>query len=163
MKPRILISCSRDGGKNYSAAIEAAGGEPCMFYLPPADDSYDALLLCGGEDVDPKYFGQENNGSEEPDLDRDEAELALMEKYVAAGKPILAAADGEIPDVIARSGCGFCAGAGDAAGLAAAAERFLACQDKDKLGERARQYYTEHFTRTMFMDRLERVLKEHGT
>lgn len=86
-----------------------------------------------------------------------------VQTYMAAGKPILAAADGEIPDVIARSGCGFCAGAGDAAGLAAAAEQFLACQDKEKLGERARQYYTDHFTRTMFMDRLERVLKEHCT
>lgn len=89
MKPRILISCSKAGGENYSAAIEAAGGEPCMFYLPQADDSYDALLLCGGEDIDPKYFDQEVNGSEDPDPDRDEAELALMEKYVAAGKPIL--------------------------------------------------------------------------
>ena len=89
MKPRILISSSNDGGKNYEAAIRAAGGEPFVSYLPPADDSYDALLLCGGEDVDPKYFGQEVNGSEEPDLARDEAELALVAKYVAAGKPIL--------------------------------------------------------------------------
>ena len=89
MRPRILISCSNDGGKNYSAAVEAAGGEACLFYLPPADDSYDALLLAGGEDVEPWRFGQENNGSEEPDVARDEAEFALMEKYLAAGKPIL--------------------------------------------------------------------------
>ena len=89
MKPRILISCSKDGGKNYTAAVEAAGGEACIFYLPPADDSYDALLLAGGEDIAPDRFGQENDGSEEPDLDRDAAEFALMEKYVAAGKPIL--------------------------------------------------------------------------
>lgn len=89
MKPRILISGSRDGGKNYTAAVEAAGGEACICYLPPADDSYDALLLTGGEDIAPERFGQENNGSEEPDPDRDAAEFALVEKYVAAGKPIL--------------------------------------------------------------------------
>ena len=58
MKPRILISCSNDGGKNYAAAVEAAGGEACLFYLPPADDSYDALLLAGGEDIAPNRFGQ---------------------------------------------------------------------------------------------------------
>ena len=80
-----------------------------------------------------------------------------------AGKPILAAADGEIPNVIQRSGCGFCAGAGDAQGLAAATEQFLACEDKEKLGENARQYYMNHFTRTMFMNHLERVLKEFAT
>ena len=89
MKPRILISGSKEGGKYYVAAVEAAGGEACLFYLPPADDSYDGLILAGGEDVAPDRFGQENNGSEEPDLARDEAEFALMEKYVAAGKPIL--------------------------------------------------------------------------
>lgn len=89
MRPRVLISGSREGGKSYCAAVEAAGGEPCLFYLPAADDSYDALLLCGGEDVAPDRFGQENDGSDEPDLERDAAEFALMEKYVAAGKPIL--------------------------------------------------------------------------
>lgn len=86
-----------------------------------------------------------------------------VQTYMAAGKPILAAADGEIPNVIRRSGCGFCVGAGDAQGLAAATEQFLACEDKEKLGENARQYYMNHFTRTMFMNHLERVLKEFAT
>lgn len=82
-----------------------------------------------------------------------------VQTYMAAGKPILAAADGEIPNVLRDSGCGFCARAEDAQGLAEAVREFLACGDKAQLGEKARAYYLNHFTRTMFMDQLEAELK----
>ena len=58
-------------------------------YCPKADTGYDGLVLCGGADVDPARFGQENHGSVDIDLDRDAAEFALIEAYLAAGKPIL--------------------------------------------------------------------------
>lgn len=89
MTPRILISGSSDSRKNYENAVLQAGGEPCSFYLPPVDDSYDALLLCGGDDVDPDHFGQENTDSHGIDPDRDRVELALAQMYLKAGKPIL--------------------------------------------------------------------------
>lgn len=89
MKPRILISGSKSGSVNYERAIRQAGGEPCAFYLPPIDDSYDALLLSGGGDMLPSYFGQENNGSYDMDLERDRVEVELTERYIRAGKPIL--------------------------------------------------------------------------
>ena len=78
--------------------------------------------------------------------------------YMAVGKPILAAADGEIPAVLRESGCGFCAKAEDAHGLAMAVEKFLNLEDKASLGRNARAYYLQHFTRDMFMDTLEREL-----
>lgn len=78
--------------------------------------------------------------------------------YMAVGKPILAAADGEIPAVLRESGCGFCAKAEDVRGFSAAVEKFLDCQDKAQLGRNAREYYLNHFTRDMFMDHLEREL-----
>lgn len=83
---------------------------------------------------------------------------AKVQSYMAAGKPVLAAADGEIPQVIAASGCGFCAKAEDPQGLADAARRFLEYPEKEALGENARRYYREHFTRQMFLDKLEREL-----
>lgn len=83
-----------------------------------------------------------------------------VQTYMAAGKPILAAATGEIPNVIRDSGCGFCAEAEDAQGLADAVKKFLEFEDKAVLGTRAQNYYQNHFTRTMFMDHLERELKE---
>lgn len=89
LKPRILISGSSGSRINYERAVAAAGGEPYSFYCPPAASEYDALLLCGGDDVDPAHFGQENRGSEGIDRARDAAELALAELYLSAGKPVL--------------------------------------------------------------------------
>jgi len=78
--------------------------------------------------------------------------------YMAVGKPILAAADGEIPAVLRESRCGFCARAEDAEGFANAVRKFLDCEDKSQLGRNAREYYLNHFTRDMFMENLEREL-----
>ena len=89
MRPRILISGSDGSLSNYENAILGAGGEPYSFYLPPLDDSYDALLLCGGDDIDPSRFGQENTASHGIDLARDEVEFTLAKLYLASGKPIL--------------------------------------------------------------------------
>lgn len=70
-------------------AVAAAGGEPCPFYRPAPDGSYDGLLLCGGADLDPAVYGQENTSSWDVDQGRDKAETALVRLYLEAGKPIL--------------------------------------------------------------------------
>ena len=88
---------------------------------------------------------------------------AKVQSYMAAGKPILAASDGEIPKVLAASGCGFCAGAEDAVGLAKAVRAFLITPDKKRLGTNARKYYEENFSREMFMSKLESELKRFCT
>lgn len=89
MRPRILISGSDSSRLNYENAVANAGGEPCSFYLPPVDGSYDALLLAGGGDIAPERFGQADAGSTDIDPARDEVEFALTRLYLAAGKPIL--------------------------------------------------------------------------
>lgn len=83
---------------------------------------------------------------------------AKVQSYMAAGKPILAAANGEIPQVLAKAGCGFCAPAEDGTALAAAVEQFLACPDKTALGQKAKAYYEANFTRNRFMETLETQL-----
>lgn len=83
--------------------------------------------------------------------------------YMAAGKPIIGAADGEIPLVIEKSGCGFCAKAEDERGLADAVIRFLEYPDKDSLGKNARDYYDRNFNREEFMDKLEDSLSDRET
>ena len=90
MRPRILISTGGGNAANYLAAVEAAGGEGDARYLPSPDLSFDGLLLAGGEDVDPALFGQENRGARGIDRARDEAELALLDAFCGAGKPVLA-------------------------------------------------------------------------
>lgn len=84
---------------------------------------------------------------------------AKVQSYMAAGKPILAAADGEIPQVISAAGCGFCARAEDAEELADAVCKLLDTADRSVFGENARRYYEENFTRTKCIDKLEKELK----
>lgn len=81
-----------------------------------------------------------------------------MQTYMAAGKPILASANGEIQNVIHKSKCGYCAKAGDSKAFAQAVVKFLECEDKLELGKNAKAYYAEHFTRKLFMDKLESEL-----
>ena len=89
MKPKILISPGDWDPVNYVAAVAAAGGDPHARYLAPPDLSCDALLLCGGDDVDPARYGQENRGSVGIDPARDEAEFALLDAFCAAGRPVM--------------------------------------------------------------------------
>lgn len=82
-----------------------------------------------------------------------------VQSYMAAEKPILAAANGEIPKVLAEAGCGFCAEAENSKALADAVRQFLNTPDKARLGQNARVYYERHFTRQQFMKTLEQELQ----
>ena len=85
-----------------------------------------------------------------------------VQTYMAAGKPIIGAAVGEIPNVIAAAQCGYCSAAEDAEGLAQAVLDFIANRNRVQLGKNARAYYEQHFTREMFINNLEQELKEHA-
>ena len=81
-----------------------------------------------------------------------------VQTYMAAGKPILAAADGETPMILNKAECGWFAKAEDAEEFACVVQRFIAYPDKEKLGEKARTYYYTSFTREQFMNRMETEL-----
>ena len=81
-----------------------------------------------------------------------------VQSYMAAGKPVLAAANGEIPKVLAAAQCGFCAEAENGKALADAVRQFLNTPDRDRLGHNARAYYDAHYTRQQFMKTLEQEL-----
>lgn len=90
-KPKILISrAANSDGKRYADAILSAGGEPFLAYAYQGKEHFDALLLAGGGDLDPAYYGEETCGSHPPDALRDQAEMALCDRYVKEKKPILA-------------------------------------------------------------------------
>ena len=74
---------------NYFAALEALGaqGIKASADIDPAE--LDGLLLPGGGDVAPARYGQEMNGSDEPDLALDELQFAVTDRFFRAGKPIL--------------------------------------------------------------------------
>lgn len=81
-----------------------------------------------------------------------------VQSYMAAGKPILAAANGEIPKVLRDAQCGFCAEAENGKALAQVVQQFLNTPHRDRLGQNARAYYEGHFTRQQFMQSLEQAL-----
>ena len=80
---------------------------------------------------------------------------AKVQSYMAAGKPVIAAANGEIPKVIQSAHCGFCAKAEDVDDFVRAVRAFIACEDKKSLGKNAKEYYEANFTCDKFMERLE--------
>lgn len=94
MTPRVLVSIGGGNGASYLAALQAAGGRGTARYCPAPDLSFDGLLLAGGDDIDPARFGQANHGSRGIDPARDGAELALLDAFCAAGKPVLAVCRG---------------------------------------------------------------------
>lgn len=86
---------------------------------------------------------------------------AKVQSYMAAGKPIIASADGEIKNVISDADCGFCAKADDERDLVDKIRDFLSDDKRTGFGEKARKYYMEYFSVDIVMDRLEQVLKDN--
>jgi putative glutamine amidotransferase len=96
MKHKIMLSMGADIIPNYINAVKACGAEACPFYLPPPSaEGYDALILSGGGDVEPSLYGENNTASFMIDRERDAAESALINAFIAAGKPVLGICRGQ--------------------------------------------------------------------
>lgn len=86
-----------------------------------------------------------------------------VQTYMAAGKPILAAANGEIPVVLDRAKCGWCVQAENAEAFAEVIHDAIHSDVLPEFGLNAREYYNNYFSRNKFMDKLERILLQAGT
>jgi putative glutamine amidotransferase len=105
-KPVILVGCDgrtgdekrpRDGV--YSAYLDAvvrAGGVPLIMparvaLLEELLTLADGVLLPGGDDLDPRHFGEADTGCEKPYLDerRVGLELAILRRAFATDRPLL--------------------------------------------------------------------------
>ncbi|MDD4802797.1 MAG: glycosyltransferase family 4 protein [Syntrophomonas sp.] len=75
-----------------------------------------------------------------------------VQSYMAAGKPVIGAIDGETRLVIEDAGCGYCCKAEDYLALAELIKEFALNQKNPGiLGKNARKYYEEHFHKDIFM------------
>lgn len=84
-----------------------------------------------------------------------------VQSYMAVGKPVIGAIDGETRVIIDEAGCGYCGKAGDAKELAENAKRFISEEtDRAAMGKNARQFYEDNFMEELFLDKLEQELKE---
>lgn len=83
---------------NYEEAVRKAGGEPVLIPLSRASEQQrlilgmDAFVLPGSPaDVDPQEYGEANRGKSAPaDLQREEADGAILRHAFAQKKPVLA-------------------------------------------------------------------------
>ncbi len=108
MKPFVLLTPAHgvtDTGltfhqvmRGYTNCLVRAGAVPIILTHMPDEEEMNRLLelcsglmLIGGVDVQPKYFGEsEIHETCTIDDDRDELEFPLLDKFVKAKKPILA-------------------------------------------------------------------------
>lgn len=81
-----------------------------------------------------------------------------VQTYMAAGKPIIAAADGETDQTIREAGCGLCAPAEDAAALAECVRQYIRDGRTDEYGRNASAFYTSQMSKESFFASLEQYL-----
>jgi glycosyltransferase involved in cell wall biosynthesis len=82
-----------------------------------------------------------------------------VQSYMAAGKPILGAIDGETQIVINEANCGLCAPAENYKELASKIKMFVSEKDNHSIyGRNARNYYDHNFSKKIYMEKLNKLL-----
>lgn len=87
-----------------------------------------------------------------------------MQTYMAAGKPILASVNGETARVMAESRCGFCAPAENEEAFAEVVRNYfkLTPEERGQMGDNAREYYMNNFSKEAFFEKLSSRLLKNG-
>lgn len=87
--------------RSLSDGVKEAGGLPIILPVGSPDlaksyvDMIDKLVLSGGQNVDPRFYGEEKTvDSDDYSLARDEFELALVAEALKQNKPIFAVCRG---------------------------------------------------------------------
>lgn len=83
-----------------------------------------------------------------------------IQSYMAAGKPIIGAINGEASRVIEESKSGLCCNAEDYTALSELILTFCNYDNKEQMAINAQKYYEQHYSKDKFMDSLENALKE---
>lgn len=85
-----------------------------------------------------------------------------LQSYLACGKPILAAVEGEAARVVSESGAGLVSPPEDSTALARQAITLsnTSQAERAQMGQRGRDYFEQHFDREKLLDRLESWMAE---
>ena len=86
---RIAIAGLPENTGNYSDAFTRLGAVCVSSPDPDALSSCAALILPGGGDIDPVLLNEENQGSRKTDPILDRQQLAVLDRFVHDGKPVL--------------------------------------------------------------------------
>lgn len=85
---------------------------------------------------------------------------AKVQSYMAAGKAILASANGEINQVLSESHVGYCAPADDVQGFVENIKKFIMDENRPEYGKNAIKFYEENFSKEKVISRLEKILED---
>ncbi len=81
-----------------------------------------------------------------------------VQSYMAAGKPIIGAINGETSRVIKDAGCGLCCAAEDYSELANLIIQFCNSNEKETMAKNSYDYYIKNYSKERFMSVLEDTL-----
>ena len=87
MPPHVLLYGVPRQFPNYEEALVRAGA--VVRYAGCGLEDWDGLVLPGGGDIHPRYYGMDLEDCRGADEKRDREELALAERFLDRGKPIL--------------------------------------------------------------------------
>ena len=88
-----------------------------------------------------------------------------LQTYMAAAKPLIGAIGGETSDILKEADCGYCSGPEDPVELAKNVRVFCESYNSDVYGyfsDKALKYYSTNFTKDVFFEKLERIIKENA-
>lgn len=84
-----------------------------------------------------------------------------VQSYMAVGRPVIGAINGETRLVIEDSRCGLCGAADDYVELADNIKLFISDKiNRREYAEAAKKYYKENFDKQIFMDKFESMIKK---
>lgn len=90
----IAIAGTPEGAANFIEVLHALGAEGHSVLEETDFSAYDALILPGGADIDPEFYGEENWGCRKIDRELDEKQFQILDIFIKAGKPILGVCKG---------------------------------------------------------------------
>ena len=88
-QPSVIIAGRSKDTKNYEKALERLGVFHRTVLDPETACQATHLLLPGGGDITPAFFGQKDRGSRNIDTELDILQLRLLSCFVAQKKPVL--------------------------------------------------------------------------
>lgn len=87
--PSVLIAGRPEDTKNYENIIRRMGVSCLVSTDPARTDDATHLLLPGGGDITPAFFGQADHGSLHVDTELDILQFDILTRFVTQKKPVL--------------------------------------------------------------------------
>ena len=79
-----ILLLAKQKSENYINAVSQCGAEPIL-----NEEDCDGLIICGGTDIHPSYYGEKITKSHSIDIERDKREFEITKRFIETGKPIL--------------------------------------------------------------------------